>query len=480
MIRSPRRPAAARRTVWHTGRYTGRHTGQYAVRLGIGAGLAALAFLAATGERSVAAEEEPLPNVLLLTIDTLRADRLSSYGYERPTSPNLDRLLARGVRFTEARTPEPLTNPALSSMLTSLHPHEHGATRNGLRMRPKLPSLPAILDKNGYQTAAFVANWTLKDRLSGMGDHFQDYREVFTRKRWLGMMNDEATAEDVNDETLDWLEERAGRRRPFFVWVHYVEPHAPYRFHPEHAARLGLGRERDASRSDRYDTEIAFVDAAAGRLLDWIEARPALARRTLIVVASDHGESLGEHDYWGHGRFLHEQGLKVPLGMVWPGRLRPSTVTAPATLLDVTPTVLGLLGIEAGARFRGFDWTPVLTGDAPAPAARVTHYQAHKGAVLGAQDARQARRGGLLEVAMIADGKKEVLRVQNGRDHRLHDLAADPAERVNLIEGNDEPSGPLGAWHDEVEHGLATTPDLPPVDVDAESVEQLKALGYTG
>jgi hypothetical protein len=122
----------------------------------------------------------------------------------------------------------------------------------------------------------------------------------------------------------------------------------------------------------------------------------------------------------------------------------------------------------------------VLTGDAPAPADRVTHYQAHKGAVLHAQDARQARRGGLLEVAMLADGKKEVLRVQNGRDHRLHDLAADPGERVNLIAGNDEPTDPLGAWRDEVEHGLATAPDLPPVDVDAESVEKLKALGYTG
>ena len=420
------------------------------------------------------------PNVLLLTIDTLRADRLSSYGYGRPTTPHLDRLLARGVRFTQARTPEPLTNPALSSLLTSLHPHEHGATRNGLRMRPRLPSLASILDAHGYQTAAFVANWTLKDKLSGMAEHFDDYREVFTRKRWFGLMSDEATAHDVNAEALAWLEPRAGRRRPFFAWVHYVEPHAPYRFQEAHAARLGLGRERDATRSDRYDTEIAFADDAAGELLEWIEARPEVARRTLIVFTSDHGESLGENDYWGHGRNLYEPGLRVPLGVAWPGRLRPATVDAPATLLDVAPTVLGLLGLDVTSGLRGHDWSAVLAGGGSPPAGRRTHYQAHKGAVLQAQDARQARRSGLLEIGVLEGGTKEVLRIQNGREHRLHDLAADPAEQRNLAAGNDEPTDPLGAWRDEVEHGLATAPDLPPVEIDEESAKKLRSLGYTG
>ena len=420
------------------------------------------------------------PNVLLITVDTLRQDRLSGYGYSRPTSPHLDRLLVESARFTEARTVEPLTNPAVSSMLTSLHPHEHGATRNGLRIRPRLPSLPKTLASRGYSTAAFVANWTLKDRLSGMAEHFQDYREVFTRKRWLGLMSDEATARDVNAEAFAWLEPRAGRRRPFFAWVHYVEPHAPYRYQQEHAGRLGLGRERDTTRSDRYDTEIAFADAAAGELLDWIEARPEVARRTVVIFASDHGESLGEHDYWGHGRNLYEPNLRVPLGVVWPGRLRPATIDAPATLLDVAPTVLGLLGLEVTASLRGHDWSGVLAGDAPPPADRRTHYQAHKGAVLQAQDSRVARRAGLLEIGILEDGKKEVLRIQNGREHRLHDLAADPTEVHDLAAGNDEPSDPLGAWRDEVEHGLATAPDLPPVEVDEESAAKLKALGYTG
>jgi arylsulfatase A-like enzyme len=347
-------------------------------------------------------------------------------------------------------------------------------------MRPGLPSLPAILDAHGYQTAAFVANWTLKDKLSGLGAHFEDYREVFTRKRWLGLMSDEATARDVNAEALAWLEPRAGRRRPFFVWVHYVEPHAPYRFHPEYAERLGIEKKGEAGRSDRYDTEIAFVDEAAGELLAWIDARPEVARRTLIVFTADHGESLGEHDYWGHGRNLYEPGLRVPLALAWPGRLRPAAIDAPATLLDVAPTVLGLAGVEVTSGLRGFDWSPVLAGGAPPPAGRVTRYQAHKGAVLSAQEARQARRGGLLEVGILDGGRKEVLRIQNGREHRLHDLAADPAETRNLAAGNDEPSEPLGAWRDAVEHGLATAPDLPPVEIDEESAKKLRALGYTG
>ncbi|HEY4588491.1 MAG TPA: sulfatase-like hydrolase/transferase, partial [Thermoanaerobaculia bacterium] len=139
-----------------------------------------------------AAAAQRFPNVVILTIDTLRADHVSAYGYHRPTTPNIDRLLAGGVRFTEARTVEPLTSPALASMLTSLYPHEHGATRNGLRLRPGLPSVARALGRRGYQTAAFVGNWTLKDRISGLAEHFERYDEVFTRKRWLGLFKDEA------------------------------------------------------------------------------------------------------------------------------------------------------------------------------------------------------------------------------------------------------------------------------------------------
>ena len=128
------------------------------------------------------------PNVLIVSIDTLRADHVSAYGYSRATTPNLDDLIADGVRFDRARTIEPLTGPALVSMLTSIHPHEHGASRNGLRMRPGLASLPKAMQANGYRTVAYVGNWTLRDKLSGLAEHFDSYNEVLTRNRWWGMV----------------------------------------------------------------------------------------------------------------------------------------------------------------------------------------------------------------------------------------------------------------------------------------------------
>ncbi|MEM7483244.1 MAG: sulfatase [Acidobacteriota bacterium] len=425
-------------------------------------------FLASPPAAATAAET---PDILLVTVDTLRADRLSGYGYSRPTSPNLDRLMATGARFTEARTVEPLTNPALTSLVTSLYPHEHGATRNGLRMRPELQSLPKVLDERGYRTAAFVSNWTLKDSISGLSEHFERYEEVLTKKRWFGFFKGEATAEDVNEAALTWLSETAGRRRPVFAWVHYTEPHAPYLHQRDQGKRLGID---GSTKENRYDSEIGFVDEKIGDLL---EALPRSRRGTLVVFTSDHGESLGEHDYWGHGRNLYEPGLHVPLSISWPGVIDPAKITAPALLTDIAPTVLGLLGLDIPQSFRGYDWSAVLRhGQAP-PEQRTSLFQAHKGAVLSNQEAGNARRAGLLEVGILRDGNKEVLRLTNDR-HRLFDLAEDPGERSNLSEEGIDESEALRQWRDLVISGLERTEGLPPADVDPESVEKLKALGY--
>ena len=290
-----------------------------------------LALLLPSGSSDAAGGD--LPNVLVVTVDTLRTDRLSAYGYRRPTSPNLDRLLQGGARLTQARTVEPLTNPALSSMLTSLYPHEHGGTRNGLKMRLGLDSLPKTLAGRGWQTAAFVGNWTLRHQLSGLGEHFDLYEEVLTKRRWFGLFKGEADADDVTAATIEWLDAYGGRRRPFFVWAHYVDPHAPYVFHEDFAERLGI-RGDDPSKSDRYDTEVAFVDYHVGRLLDRVAGDSRLRDRTIIVFAADHGESLGEHGYWGHGRNLHEPNLHIPMGFAWPGRIAPRVIEAPAVLIE--------------------------------------------------------------------------------------------------------------------------------------------------
>jgi len=442
------------------------------------AGALLLLALAAGGSPAGGAEPRRFPHVLLVTVDTLRADRLSGYGYGRPTTPRLDRLLQQGARFAAARTVEPLTSPALTSLLTALEPHQHGATRNGLPMRRGLASFPKTLARRGYRTAAFLGNWTLKDRLSGLGEHFQRYEVIVSRKRWFGVFAGEATAHDLTGGALAWLEGQlaAEPHRPVLLWVHYVEPHAPYRLQEAYAARLGIAGGQP-SRADRYDTEIAFVDAEIGRLLDGVEALAGGAS-TLTVFAADHGESLGEHGDWGHGRHLYEPAVRIPMGIAWPGRIAPRTVEAPALNLDVAPTVLGLLGLPVPAGLRGYDWSGGLRGTAALPDERTSCHQAHKGAVQSVQDAERARERGLLEVALVdAAGGKELWRLKSGERGRF-DLRRDPGESRNLEPAGAPPSPALQACLAEVRAGLIASDALPSGSTDEETLEALRALGY--
>lgn len=426
--------------------------------------------------------ERRFPHVLLIAVDTLRLDRLSSYGYDRETSPAIDALLESGARFEQMRVVEPLTAPSMVSILTSLHPHEHGTTRNGLSMRPGLPSLGSILGRRGYETAAFIGNWTLRDKMTGLGDHFEAYTEVFTRKRYFGLFNAEATADDLTDAALDWIGDvrRDRPRLPFFAWVHYVEPHAPYRTHEPYLERLGLDRRRgkDLTPSDRYDTEVAFVDDSIQRLLEGVRAEVEDGE-LLVVFISDHGESLGEHNYWGHGRHLYEPTLHIPFGIAWPGRIDGETVVGDlASSLDVAPTVLGLVGLPVPESFRGHDWSPLLTGaeDVP-PGPPATFHQAHKGALRGG-GGEGARRKGLLEVGWVQDQKKEIVSVRGRTLRLLFDLDADPAELESIGGGDATLTDTLATWLDQVRAGLAASDDLPAEALSEDEIERLRALGY--
>jgi len=428
----------------------------------------------AAGERPAAGVR---PSVVLVTVDTLRADRLSSSGYERPTSPSIDRLLESGVRFSRARTIEPLTNPALSSMLTGVPPEVHGATRNGIRVRKGLDSLPGILAKNGWHTTAFVSNWTLKDNVSGLAEYFDRYVEVFTRKRWFGLINSEATAEDVTSEAIDWTSDHIDDHpdTPFLLWVHYVEPHAPYRFQKKFAGRLGIDG-KDPSRSDRYDTEIAAVDHEIGRLLDFLRTRLE-ERDTLLFFAADHGESLGEHGYWGHGRNLYEPSLAIPMGFTWQGHIPANTVAAPALIMDLAPTVLDLLEIPIPDDFAGFSWAGVMKAGEPPPLDRAICYQAHKGAVHGTHDSDRARSKGLISVGYVHRERKEILRVKNNT-HMMLDLTGDPGELDNLATPESQPSAELLQCVGLISEGLGALDRLATKKLSPEDVERLRALGY--
>jgi len=347
-------------------------------------------------------------------------------------------------------------------------------------MRGGLDSLPRLLQAHGYRTAAFVGNWTLKDKNSRLADHFETYETVLRRKRWFGLVSAEATAEDINEGALEWLSDyaRDPGGRPLMLWVHYVEPHAPYRLHNEFVEPLGIRSQSNVAPSDRYDTEIAEVDRALGEFLAGYE-RLLPDAETLIVFTSDHGESLGEHNYWGHGRHLYEPTLHVPFALTWRGVLSPAVVEAPALNLDVAPTVAGLLGLRYPEEFRGFDWSAVLAGrDRPDPN-RATRHQAHKGAVFSKHDSDLARRSGLLEVGVVQGGLKGIFRLKNGR-HWKYDLSRDPVELHDLAQGQheNEPSERLAEWVETVDSGLNGLDAVSPEPLDEESVEQLRALGY--
>ena len=430
-----------------------------------------------------------LPNIVLIVVDTLRADRLSAYGNPAPTSPHIDRLLTAGARFTAARTVEPLTAPAAASLLTSLYPHEHGTSRNGIPIRDGLRSLPGMLTRLGYVTVAFVSNWTLADKQSGLGAHFDVYQEVLTKKRWLFWFG-ESDAEDVRAAARTWLDEVGTYPgQPLFLWAHFVEPHAPYKLQEAFAGRLGLDPDGPATARQRYDTEIAAVDDAIGGLRRDLE-RYLDPANTLYVFASDHGEGLGEHGYKGHGRQLYEEELRIPLGFTWPGRIRAGEVLeAPASLVDLAPTVLGLLGAPSPPEWRGYDWSRVLLEGGDGPQDRPTFFQAHKGVALRASGdqtvASNKRRRGLLQLGYMQGGRKGILDVQKG-ELRLYDLAGAAREPAPAYAGSEARSTNAGAlpnllrdWRLEVETGLAERDRSPPPRLSEEALEKLRSLGYT-
>jgi arylsulfatase A-like enzyme len=419
----------------------------------------------------------PRPSIVVITVDALRADRLGCYGYAKPTSPNIDQLMSESLLFERAWTPEPLTGPAMCSMVTGLEPHIHAATRNGLRMQPGLNSLPKILADTGWRTAAFIGTWTLKHNLTLLGDHFETYGERLNRRRWFGILNSEATCEDVTDDALDWLEgiREKERERPFFLWTHYIEPHAPYRFHEQYADRLGINDDQ-LTKSDRYDSEIAAVDESIGRLLERV--RELVADENLIVVfTADHGESLGEHSYWGHGRYLYQPSLRIPLGIVWRGVISAGTVHSQATLLDLMPTLLELVGADIPEDLPGASWAGTARGGDEL-AERAGCYQAHRGAVHGgSHDSDRKRSRGLLWAGVIEGDRKEMMKVSR-QLIQIYDLAADPGELDSLAEIDATPSDALAACFARVSEGLGSLDRLAAQKLDDETVEKLKALGY--
>jgi len=286
-------------------------------------------------------------NLLLVTLDTVRADRLGSYGYRKARTPTLDGLSRTGIQFSDVVAPAPITLPSHATIMTGLRVPVHGVRNNGTyRLGPEHVTLAERLRDAGYETAAFIGSFVLDGRygLDQGFDHYDDDVNPEGSEAPSGHFH-ERTADRISAAASHWLDGRSDPQRPFFAWLHFFDPHSPYAppdpYRKAHANRL-------------YDGEISFVDAELGRVLDDLK-RQGLFERTLVVVMADHGEGLGDHGEPTHSLLVYESTIRVPLIISAPALFERSGVIDDRVvgLVDVAPTLVDMLGIEGGHEMEG-------------------------------------------------------------------------------------------------------------------------------
>ena len=351
-------------------------------------------------------------NVLLITIDTVRADHMGYQGYERDTTPQLDALSERAVVFERAYAPSNMTPASVPAMMSGLFPTElYRDNSHFIRFGDENLFLAEMLQAEGRATRAVLTHWYFERRKrSGLYQGFDTWNVVGTR--WGKQMEDASTSQLVTAEAMRQLEALRAEERPWLLWAHYLDPHKWYVFHDGFEKRWGR------KSVDRYDHELAYTDHHVGRLLRAMKGHPA-AERTAIIVTSDHGEAFGEHGRHFHGFSMHENQLLVPLLVYVPGLDgQPRRVRTRVSLIDLAPTILDLMGVKAPKRLQGRSWGPDLLG--VDRAARLIY----------AERPRGPHSGGLR--ALIHDDMKLLWRARGNR-FELYDLSTDPAEDQDLM-----------------------------------------------
>jgi arylsulfatase A-like enzyme/tetratricopeptide (TPR) repeat protein len=398
-------------------------------------------------EHRLQAVPRPL-DVVLITMDTTRADKLGAFGGDRGTTPVLDELARRGVVFERAYSHVPLTLPSHASLMTGLTPARTGVHDNiTFVLDAAPPTLAEILAGRGYRTGAFLSTLILERRY-GLGRGFEEYEDRMDGEDGDGVLPERRGDETV-DRALAWVE--TDRTRPLFLWVHLYDPHAPYT-PPEPFASRFKGR--------RYDGELAFMDFQIGRLLAGIARRE---RPTLVAALADHGESLGEHREPTHGFFVYDATQRVPLILSLPGHLPSNVSVAPLVrMVDVMPTLLEIAGLPAPGGLDGRSLVPLMTGRttvSPGPA----YLEAYSSRFWwGARELLGVRTGPWLFI--------------QAPQPEIYNVVEDPAESVNLASARPAELEMLGSQL----KALAPKGDVfaQRTSVDDETVERLQALGY--
>jgi choline-sulfatase len=391
------------------------------------------------------------PNILLITLDTVRADRVGAYGYSRAATPVLDRLAREGVLFADATTQSPLTTPAHAALLTGVYPGRLGVKSNASTALPdSATTLAERLSDAGYQTAGFIGAFIL-DRQYGFGQGFQHFDATFEAHRAADRSRVQRTADAVAAPAVEWLQQ-SSRDRPFFAWVHVYDAHAPYQ-PPAHAG------------ADSYDGEIAWVDRAIGTLL--IAIGSDRLGDTIVVAMADHGEALGDHGEEDHGIFLYEAVLRIPWIMRLPGNERAgSVVSEQARSIDLMPTLLDLARLPPQANVDGESLAAVIRGTArPRPPASYaeTHYPSLH---FGWSMLRSLRAG---EWKYIEAPRSELYNLPNDRAESRNLLA----ERGRMAEG-------MAAETEAIARSFGAAATAAVHQPDLETAARLRSLGYVG
>lgn len=404
-------------------------------------------------------------NVLLVTFDTVRADAIACYGEENVRTPTIDALAARGVRFERALAPTPITLPSHSTLMTGLDPLAHGVRNNGtFQLAAEHTTLAERLDAAGYDTAAVVASFVLDARY-GIAQGFAQYDDdVHVDGVAAGQGHfRERRAAQVTDRALAWLGARDGTR-PFFLWTHYFDAHAPHQA-PAPFALTGAEADPNAPFSyelyrKRYLAEVAYADSELGRLLRGL-GDEQLAR-TLVVFTADHGEGLGEHGEFTHSRLIYDSTMRVPLILSCPALFPSARVVADRVvgLVDVAPTLLELLGVDAQAHFDGRS----MLSAAPDPSR----------AIYGESMVTLYNHGWAPLHSLSRLGDKAI----RAPRPEFYDVRADPGELRNLYESRREAATSLLS---KLEVHLAKGPTVAPSEkpLDAKVAKELAQLGYS-
>lgn len=394
-------------------------------------------------------------DVLLVTIDTLRVDRVGAYGGRAGLTPALDRLAAAGVRVEHAYTPAPLTLPAHASLLTGRLPPRHGARDNGIfRVDEATASLGSLLRAEGVATGAFVGSFVLDSRF-GLAAGFDEYDDRYTARPG-GPATAERRADEVVDAALTWIRARRASADRWFAWVHLYDPHAPY--DPPPGGPAGL---------DPYDGEVAYADRAVARLVDALG--PGGDR--LVVVTSDHGESLGAHGEATHGIFAYDVTMRVPLVFVGFGGRPGSVVQGPVSLVDVMPTMLEALGVAVPPDLDGRSLGASLVDPERRAGAPVESRPIYLEALHG-----HLTRGWAPLTGIVSDGFKYIALPKA----ELYHLSADPLELNNVHDREPARAGRLrdrlAGLSRELEHAAAPGRPVAPTEGARRA---LQSLGYT-